>query len=86
MANLTITIDDDLLRRARVKAAGHGTSVNAVLRDELTRYAGESDQAEALRDLFEVGRTSGAGSGGGGRSWTRDALYDERLGTESDAS
>ena len=32
MANLTLAIDEDLLRRARVRAAEQGTSVNAVVR------------------------------------------------------
>jgi len=39
MANLTLAVDDDLLRRARVRAAEQGTSVNAVVRDLLIAYA-----------------------------------------------
>ena len=31
--NLTITVDDELLRRARIRAVTQGTSVNAILRD-----------------------------------------------------
>ncbi|SVA38362.1 uncharacterized protein METZ01_LOCUS91216, partial [marine metagenome] len=30
MGNLTLAIDEDILRRARVRAADQGTSVNAV--------------------------------------------------------
>ena len=44
MANLTITIDDELLRRARLRALEQGTSVNALLRDYLT--------ASGLTDTF----------------------------------
>lgn len=38
MVNLTITVPDDLLRRARARAAREGTSVNSVLRTSLMRY------------------------------------------------
>ena len=35
MANLTIAIEDDILKKARLKAVEDGTSVNAVLREFL---------------------------------------------------
>ncbi|TMH07421.1 MAG: CopG family transcriptional regulator, partial [Betaproteobacteria bacterium] len=35
MSNLTITIDDELLRAARVKAVQQGTSVNEVCRQAI---------------------------------------------------
>ena len=34
MANLTIAIEDEVLRKARLKALEQGTSVNALLREE----------------------------------------------------
>ena len=40
MANLTITVDDHLLKRARLRALEQGTSVHALLREYLRRYAG----------------------------------------------
>ena len=39
MANLTLAVDDDLLRRARVRAAKEDTSVNAVVRELLAAYS-----------------------------------------------
>lgn len=33
MANLTLKIDEEMLRRARIRALEHGTSVNAVVRE-----------------------------------------------------
>lgn len=42
MANLTIAVDDDLLRRARIRALEQGTSVNALLRDYLEAFTGAS--------------------------------------------
>ncbi len=40
MANLTITVDRQTLTRARIRALEDGTSVNAIPRDYLERYAG----------------------------------------------
>ena len=39
MANLTLAIDDDLLRAARIKAVQEGTSVNEICREAIARYA-----------------------------------------------
>ncbi len=78
MANLTISVDDELLRRARVRAVGQGTSVNAILREELERYAGDGAGDRAADAFLRIARDSTASSGPGGRSWTRDELYAER--------
>ena len=40
MTNLTITVDDDVLKRARLWALQEHTSVNALRRDALEVYAG----------------------------------------------
>jgi plasmid stability protein len=78
MANLTITVDDDLLRRARARAVEQGTSVNAVLREELSRYVEASGGDRAADAFLAFARTS-AGSGGlEGRMWRRDRLHADR--------
>jgi plasmid stability protein len=76
MANLTVVIDDEVLRRARVRAAERGTSVNAAVAEYLTRYAGASGAPAAVEDFFDIADAAGGGSGEGGRTWTRDELYD----------
>ena len=74
MANLTLAIDDALLRRARIRALEQGTSVNAVVRDLLAAYA--DDRAVAgRRRIVALARTSAAGNAGRGRAWTRDDIY-----------
>lgn len=79
MTNLTLTIDDDILRKARMRAAAEGTSVNAVVRERLETYAGvREDRRRAVEEILDIARTSQAGSGG--RRWSRDELYGERLG------
>ena len=75
MANLTITVNDELLRKARIRAAEQGTSVNAVLREHLEVWTGVREQhRRALARLLKASRESTAGSGG--RKWTRDELYE----------
>lgn len=76
MANLTITVDDDVLRRARVRAVERGTSVNAAVSAYLEQYAGPNPAGEALAAFLDLARHVDAGSGGGGRAWTREDLHD----------
>lgn len=76
MANLTITIDDHVLRRARIRALEQGTSVNALVAGYLASYADLDDARVALSDFLErTGRTH-ASSGPAGRAWRREDLYD----------
>ena len=63
MANLTLAIDEDLLRRARVRAAGQGTSVNAVVRELLVGYAAIDRTTSARRRLVALSVSSSSGSG-----------------------
>lgn len=76
MANLTITVDDVLLKRARLKALEEGTSVNALLREYLEGYAGTQRTLAALTGFAELAESSEARSGPGGRTWSRDDLHD----------
>jgi len=78
VANLTIAVDDDILHRARVRAAQQGTSVNAVLRGELERYAA-GDGAERAIDEFLAFAQRRSRNGGTDRAWSREDLYAERL-------
>ena len=64
MANLTLAVDQDLLHRARVRAAEEGTSVNAVVRDLLSAYSAADRVDAARRRLVALSISSAAGSGG----------------------
>ncbi|HYN29734.1 MAG TPA: hypothetical protein VES95_07685 [Dermatophilaceae bacterium] len=75
MANLTITVDDETLRRARIRALERGESVNAYLAHALQRFAQRDEAAGALERIFELADGNATGSGVGGRSWTRDELH-----------
>lgn len=76
MTNLTLTIDDELLKRARIRALEQDTSVNALVREYLEGLAGGAKTQDAIRAVLELAERSGAGSGTDGRTWTRDELYE----------
>jgi plasmid stability protein len=83
VANLTITVDDEVLKRARIRALERGTSVNAVLGEYLRMFAGDADaQARATASLLSLaaentrkgGRTRAKARGR--RRWTRAELHE----------
>lgn len=76
MANLTITIDDDLLKRARLRALERNTSVNALLREYLEAFAGERSGIAARKRFAAIARAANSRSGRKGRAWSRDELHD----------
>jgi hypothetical protein len=80
VANLTIVVDDELLKRARVRAIEEGTSVNEVCRQAIERFAGESNElkAEKLREKFREIAAQMKPSPDGEPLWPgREALYEE---------
>lgn len=78
MSNLTLNIDAETLKRARIRALDNGTSVNAVVRRFLEDYAGSDDRRRAVERFLDIGARATAGSKGRGRTWERDTLYEER--------
>jgi len=76
MANLTLTLDAELLKRARIRALERDTSVNALVRDYLEKLAGPAGETDAIRGLIELAQDSQSGSGPEGRTWTRDELHE----------
>jgi plasmid stability protein len=78
VVNLTLTIDEAVLRRARIRALEQHTSVNAVVREFLEAYAGVDERVAAMAMFLDIAERSGAGAAGVGRSWRRDDIYDER--------
>lgn len=78
MSNLTVTIDGQILKRARIKALEQGTSVNALVSDYLARFAGMGMTEKALAEFLEIAKRSHASSGLDGRTWRREDLYDRQ--------
>jgi plasmid stability protein len=75
MANVTLALDDALLRRARVKAVHENTSVNAVIRAFLTEWVrDEGERAVLVRSARAA--LDAAEYRSGGVRWTRDELHE----------
>ena len=49
--NITVSLQDDIYRRARVKAAERDTSVSALVRDFLSRLGEEESDSERRKRL-----------------------------------
>ena len=74
MANLTLVVDDALLKQARAAALRENTSVNAVVREFLARYVdARSRRLEALARFEAVAASAQSCSEG---PWSRDALHE----------
>ncbi len=75
MGNLTIAVDDESLKKARIRALQEGTSVNALLREFLDSYSGVCrEQREAASRIARLSRV--AQSRRGGLKWTRDERHE----------
>ena len=73
--NLTITVDDELLKKARIQALQEDTSVNALVREFLETYVGSNNERRrAIAELLKLSRE--CSSGRGDAHWTRDELYE----------
>ena len=76
--NLTISVDEGLLRRARTLARKQGTSVNALLRGYLETLVGKQPGEVVADELLILMHEHGGRSGG--RKIGRDELYEDRIG------
>ncbi|MCB9739800.1 MAG: MerR family transcriptional regulator [Deltaproteobacteria bacterium] len=73
--NLTISADEDVIRRARAAARRQGRSLNDVLRETLERLAGARSR-EAVADEFLALTETKRGTLEG--SFRREDAYDAR--------
>lgn len=60
MANLTLSVDEKIIGRARDAAQAMGTSLNQLVREHIERLSG-ADQREADHDAFEARAIAGKG-------------------------
>lgn len=73
--NLTLTIDENLLRSARKVALDRDTSVNQLVRAYLSALVHEfGRQSESIRNIEEIFRTTRVIAGK--KNWTRDELHE----------
>lgn len=75
MATLTLTIDDQVLCRARTRASELGTSVDAVALTHLKTFAGCRDRGFSITQFLEVVERSIASSRER-TAWMRDEIHE----------
>jgi hypothetical protein len=73
--NITLSIDEHIVERAREKLRAVGKSVNEEIREHLRQVAG--DDAVDM-DIEFLRRTAGQGDSKGSK-WNRDELYEDRI-------
>ena len=75
MKNVTIALDESLLREARRIAADRSTTLNAMIREFLEELARqESHAVKARRRIVELCRKTRAEVGP--RTWSRDEIHE----------
>jgi len=76
MANLTLSVDDELLQKARGAAVREQMSVNALVREYLEQYVGARERKlhalDALDALAERTESSSRAR------WTRESLHERQ--------
>ena len=77
MKNITVSVDDEIYRRARVKAAERDTSVSALVREFLNELASNESEFEQLKRRELELRARIANFSADDRL-PRDALYERR--------
>ena len=66
--NLTLSVKEDVVERARKAAKARGTSLNQLVREYLEELSGLGDPEEEIREL----RRLSAEGGGRSRGWRFD--------------
>ncbi len=73
--NITLSVEEAVVRTVRLYAAERGSTVNALVREFLTDLAKKEDRArKARRRIKELSEQSAARIGS--RSWTREELHE----------
>ena len=82
MANLTVTVDDEVLKRARIRALEQGTSVNALVGRMLAEFSGivqtQTQVWERIQGIAEAttAEDRARAQTRAGRRWKREDLYE----------
>jgi hypothetical protein len=79
MKNITLAVDEKVLKAARTYARKRGTTVNALVREHLDNVVREDEKIEeARRGLIELMEKS-TGRLGPDFKWNRDEIYADRM-------
>lgn len=74
--NITLSIDDEVVRRVRRRAGALGTSLNKIVRDYLELVAGKADPNQDADEFEKLSRQAGGNS----RGWkfNREELHERQ--------
>jgi len=74
--NLTLSIDDEVIQRARRRADAMGTSVNQLVREYLEQFSGKTDRDDDAAEFEKLSREARGDS----RGWkfNREELHERR--------
>lgn len=72
LVNLTLSVDEDVVARARKRADALGKSLNQLVREYLQKLAGNDDPEATIAELK---RLSGRGDSRG-RRFSRDEIHE----------
>ena len=75
--NLTLSVDDDVVREARRRAEAMGTSVNQLVREYLEQLAGKRDPAAVAAELERLWK-EGSGNSHGWK-FNRDEIHERNF-------
>ena len=75
MANVTLSIDEENLRQARILALQEGSSLNAVIREFVKKYISDHNHYQQITGrILQQAEQSRYNSGG--RKWSREELHE----------
>ena len=75
MKDITLSVDEGVIRTVRLYAAKRGSTVNALVREFLTELASREDRVRKARErIVELSKRSTARIGS--RTWTREELHE----------
>ena len=75
MKNITLAIDEKLLKEVRKYAAEHDTTVNAIVREKLAEVvAPKKRMANAIKRMRKIAKEGGMKVGP--ITWKREDIYD----------
>lgn len=77
MSNITMTLDDEIIKKVKKIAVEKNTTLTGLVRDYLTGIAKREDQRmeEVISQLSEIMNSSDMVVGG--ITWTRDELHEQ---------
>lgn len=73
--NITLSADQETIRRSRQYAKEHGTSLNSIIRDYLKKISGESDRKANAQEFAQLAKTM-AGCSEPGYKFDRNEIHD----------